>query len=81
MAENAGFPIVAGVRGKDGVEEVLAKFGIKNREDDFHTAVKVAGHEISAANKDERIAGIGKDVDSTVFQKTIDNASHADVFA
>ncbi len=67
MAEDAGFSIIARVRGNNGVEEVATKFGVQNGEDHFDPAVKVTGHQVGAANKDEGIPGVGEDVDSAVF--------------
>jgi len=60
---------------------MAAEFGVKNREDHLDAAVKVAGHEIGAAKKNEWIPAVGEDIDTAMFKETVHDASNCDVFA
>jgi hypothetical protein len=60
---------------------MAAEFGVKNREDNLDAAVKVAGHEIGAAEENEWIPPVGEDIDSAMFEETVHDASNCDVFA
>jgi hypothetical protein len=60
---------------------MAAEFGVKNREDHLDAAVKVAGHEIGAAEENEWIPSVGEDIDSAMFEETVHDASNCEVFA
>ena len=49
LAQNSGFPVIAGISGNDDLEELATEFWVENREDHFNAAVKIAGHQIGAA--------------------------------
>jgi hypothetical protein len=60
---------------------LATEFRVENWEDHLDAAVEVAGHEISAAEKNEWIPPIGEDIDAAMFQETVHDASDLDVFA
>jgi len=60
---------------------LATEFWVENWEDHLDAAVEVAGHEISAAEKNEWIPPIGEDIDSAMLEETVHDASNLDVFA
>lgn len=60
MSQNAGFSIIARISGNNDLEELAAEFRVENREDHLHAAVKVAGHEIGAAEENKWISSVGE---------------------
>ena len=60
---------------------MATEFGVENREDHLDAAVKVAGHEIGAAEKNEWIPPVSEDIDAAMFEETVHDASNCDVFA
>jgi len=79
--EETGFGVVGQIGGNDNFYELSAKFRIEDGEDHFYAAVKVAGHEIGASEKNKGIPTIREKVDTTVFEKAVDNAVDMDVIA
>jgi hypothetical protein len=60
---------------------MATEFGVQNREDYLDAAVKVAGHEIGAAEENEWIPPVSEDIDAAMFEETVYDASNLDVFA
>jgi hypothetical protein len=60
---------------------LATEFWVENREDHFNAAVKIAGHQIGAAEENEWIPPIGEDIDAAMFEETVHDASDLDVFA
>ena len=60
---------------------MATEFRVENWENHLDAAVEVAGHKISAAEKNEWIPPIGEDIDAAMFQETVHDASNLDVFA
>ena len=60
LSQNSGFSIIACISGNNDLEELATEFWVENREDHLHAAVKVAGHEIGAAEENKRISSVGK---------------------
>jgi hypothetical protein len=59
---------------------LATEFRVENREDHLNAAMKVAGHEIGAAQENEWISPIGEDIDPAMFEETVHDASNLDVF-
>jgi len=79
-AKVTGLGVVGQVGGHDPIEDVAADVGIEDRKDHLDPAVKVAGHEVGAAEVDQGIAVVVEDVNAAVLEKAVHDAADADVF-
>ena len=79
--KEAGFDVVREVSWDDDLEELAAKFDIENGKYDFDSAVEITRHEIGTTEVNMGISGVVKNVDATVFEEAIDDASNGDVIA
>jgi len=77
--EKTGFDVIGEVSWHDNFEKLSPKFKIENRKNDFDAAVKIAWHEIGAAQIDVRVSTVVKNIDATVFEETVDDTSDSDV--
>jgi len=80
-SEEARCGVIGQVGGLDPVEDLASDFGVENGEDHLDAAMEIAGHKIGAAEVDEWITVVVKDIDAAVFEETVDDAADADVFA
>ena len=77
--EKTGFDVIGEVSWHDNFEKLSPKFEIEDGKNDFDSAVKIAWHEIGAAQIDVRVSTVGKNIDAAVFEKTVDDTSDGDV--
>ena len=78
--EKTGFDVIGEISWYDNFEKLSPKFEIEDGKNDFDSAVKIAWHKIGAAQIDVRVSAIGKNIDSAVFEKTVDDTLDGDVF-
>ncbi len=71
--EKTGFDVIGEVSWHDNFEKLSPKFKIEDGKNDFDSAVKIAWHEIGAAQIDVRDSTVGKNIDAAVFEKTVDD--------
>ena len=77
--EKTGFDVIGKVSRHNNFEELSPKFEIEDGENDFDSAVKIAWHEIGAAQIDVRVSAVGKNIDAAVFEKTVHDTLDDDV--
>jgi hypothetical protein len=77
--EKTGFNVIGKVSWHDNFEKLSPKFKIEDGKNDFDAAVKIAWHEIGAAQIDVRVSTVGKNINSAVFEETVDDTSDSDV--
>ncbi len=69
------------VLGKDAVAQTPDKPPVLDRKQYLHAPVQITRHEIGAAHVDPFIASVMEVVDAAVFEKTSNDAPHANGFA
>ncbi len=79
--EKTGFDVIGEVTWHDNFEKLSPKFKIEDGKNDFDSAVKIAWHEIGAAQIDVGVSTVGKNIDAAVFEKTVDDTLDGDVLA
>ena len=79
--KEAGFDVIREVSWDNDLEELAANFDIENGKYDFDSAVEITRHEIGTPKVNMGISGVVKNVDATVFEEAIDDASNGDVIA
>jgi hypothetical protein len=77
--EKTGFDVIGEISWYDNFEKLSPKFEIEDGKNDFDSAMKIAWHKIGAAEIDVRVSTVGKNIDSAVFEKTVDDTSDGDV--